>query len=109
MLKEINDLLSKMTFTLIGGAFLIFSFILQKIEFNVLIDPAWITVTISGIPLLYLSIQRIINNKGISKISSALLITIAMIAAISIGDLFAAGEVAFRSEEHTSELQSPDQ
>lgn len=95
MLKEINDLLSKMTFTLIGGAFLIFSFILQKIEFNVLIDPSWITVTISGIPLLYLSIQRIINNKGISKISSALLITIAMIAAISIGDLFAAGEVAF--------------
>ena len=33
--------------------------------------------------------------KGISKISSALLISIAMFAAIAIGDLFAAGEVAF--------------
>src|SRR5699024_4480418 len=32
---------------------------------------------------------------GISKISSALLIIIAMFAAIAIGDLFAAGEVAF--------------
>ena len=58
-------------------------------------DPAWITVMISGIPLLYLAAWRIVHNPGISKISSALLITIAMFAAIAIGDLFAAGEVAF--------------
>ena len=38
---------------------------------------------------------RVIHNPGIRKISSALLITIAMIAAIVIGDLFAAGEVAW--------------
>lgn len=60
-----------------------------------LIDPAWITVIISGIPLLYLASWRIIYNRGISKISSALLISVAMFAAIAIGDLFAAGEVAF--------------
>lgn len=59
------------------------------------IDPAWGTVVISGIPLLYLAVWRIIHNPGISKISSALLISIAMFAAIAIGDLFAAGEVAF--------------
>ncbi len=47
------------------------------------------------IPLLYLAIWRIIHNPGISKISSALLICIAMFAAIGIGDLFAAGEVVF--------------
>ena len=35
------------------------------------------------------------HNQGIARISSALLISIAMIAAIAIGDLFAAGEVAF--------------
>lgn len=58
-------------------------------------DPAWITIVISGIPLLYLAIWRIIHNPGISKISSALLICIAMFAAIAIGDLFAAGEVVF--------------
>lgn len=58
-------------------------------------DPAWVTVFICGLPLLYLAVKRIIYNPGISKISSALLITIAMIAAIIIGDLFAAGEVAF--------------
>lgn len=44
---------------------------------------------------MYLAVWRIIYNPGISKISSALLITIAMFAAIAIGDLFAAGEVAF--------------
>lgn len=58
-------------------------------------DPAWISVFISGIPLLYLAIYRLIFNKGISKISSCLLISIAMFAAIAIGDFFAAGEVAF--------------
>lgn len=58
-------------------------------------DPAWVTVIISGIPLLYLAIWRIIHNPGISKISSALLICIAMFAAIAIGELFAAGEVVF--------------
>ena len=58
-------------------------------------DPAWVTVVICGIPLLYLAVWRIIHNPGISKISSALLISIAMFAAIAIGDLFAAGEVAF--------------
>ena len=58
-------------------------------------DPAWVTVVISGIPLLYLALWRVVHNPGISKISSALLISIAMFAAIAIGDLFAAGEVAF--------------
>lgn len=58
-------------------------------------DPAWVTIVISGIPLLYLAVWRMIHNPGISKISSALLICIAMFAAIAIGDLFAAGEVAF--------------
>ena len=64
-------------------------------DIPVAFDPAWVSVLICGLPLLYLAISRIIFNKGISKISSALLISIAMIAAIFIGDLFAAGEVAF--------------
>ena len=95
MLKKINDFLAGVPATLVGGVFLILSFILPKAGINLLVDPAWITVIISGIPLLYLAIWRIIYNPGISKISSALLISIAMFAAIGIGDLFAAGEVAF--------------
>lgn len=81
--------------TVASGVFLLMSFILPKIGVNLPIDPAWVSIVISGIPLLYLAIWRIIHNPGISKISSTLLIVIAMFAAISIGDLFAAGEVVF--------------
>lgn len=95
MLKKINDFLAGMPMTIVGAVFLIFSFVLPRIGVSLPFDPAWITVVISGIPLLYVAVWRIIHNPGISKISSALLITIAMFAAIAIGDLFAAGEVAF--------------
>ncbi len=94
-MKKINDFLAGLPMTVIGGVFLVLSFVFSKLNIIFPADPAWITVIISGIPLLYLSVWRIIHNKGISKISSALLITIAMFAAIAIGDLFAAGEVAF--------------
>ena len=95
MLKKINDFLAGVPATLVGGVFLVLSLVLPKAGVELPVDPAWLAVIISGIPLLYLAIWRIIYNPGISKISSALLISIAMIAAIAIGDLFAAGEVAF--------------
>ena len=95
MLKRINDFLVGLPMTIIGGVLLVFSFVLPRVDVSLPVDPAWGTVVISGIPLLYLAVWRIIYNPGISKISSALLITIAMFAAIAIGDLFAAGEVAF--------------
>lgn len=95
LLKRINDVLAGLPMTIIGGVLLVFSFVLPRVGINSPVDPAWGTVVISGIPLLYLAVWRIIYNPGISKISSALLITIAMFAAIAIGDLFAAVEVAF--------------
>lgn len=95
MLKKMNDFLAGWKMTIVSGVFLVFSFILPRMGIILPADPAWITVFISGIPLLYLSVWRIIHNPGVSKISSALLITIAMFAAVAIGDLFAAGEVAF--------------
>ena len=83
--------------TLAGGAFLLLDLIPHLTGRDGLLpfDPAWVTVCISGLPLLYLALWRIVHNPGVSKISSALLISIAMFAAIAIGDLFAAGEVAF--------------
>ena len=98
MIKRINTVLSGWPMTIIGGLFLIASFLLPRIGHAWAENLAWVCVCICGIPLLYLSIWRIIHNKGISKISSALLISMAMIAAIGIGDLFAAGEVAFIME-----------
>lgn len=104
MLEKINAFLSGLPMTIVAGVFLLLDLIPHIMEefgrtsFHqafLPFDPAWVTILISGIPLLYLAIWRIIHNPGISKISSALLITIAMFAAIAIGDLFAAGEVAF--------------
>ena len=94
-MKKINDFLAGIPMTIVGGVFLVLSLVLPRVGIDLPVDPAWGTVVISGIPLLYLAVWRIIYNPGISKISSALLITVAMIAAIMIGDLFAAGEVAF--------------
>lgn len=95
MLKKINDLLAGIPMTMVGLVFLVLSFVLPRAGVILPVDPAWVTVIISGIPLLYLALWRVIHNSGISKISSALLIVIAMFAAIAIGDLFAAGEVVF--------------
>ncbi len=98
MIRKINDFLAGWAMTIVGGVFLIASFILPRIGYPKGEYLAWVCVVICGIPLLYLAIWRIIHNKGISKISSALLISMAMIAAVLIGDLFAAGEVAFIME-----------
>ena len=98
MIKKIHDFLAGWPMTIVGGVLLLASFILPRVGWPQGEALAWVCVVICGIPLLYLAIWRIIHNKGISKISSVLLISMAMIAAILIGDLFAAGEVAFIME-----------
>lgn len=98
MIKKMNDFLAGWPMTIIGGLFLMASFILPRIGFPAGEYLAWPCVVICGLPLLCLAIYRLIFNKGISKISSCLLICLAMIAALMIGDLFAAGEVVFIME-----------
>ena len=98
MIKKINDFLAGWPMTIVGGLFLLASFVLPRVGMPWGEQLAWVCVVVCGIPLLYLAIWRIIHNRGIAKISSALLISMAMIAAILIGDLFAAGEVAFIME-----------
>ncbi len=95
MIKKIINFLSGRLMTYIGIIFIVLSLILRLMDIKLLIDPAWYNIIINGIPMLYLAISRIFINKGISKISSALLISIGMISAVIIKDYFAAGEVAF--------------
>lgn len=95
MLKKISDFLGGTLMTAVGGVFLMISLVLMLTDTYFPVDPAWVSVIICGIPLAYLAFWRVIFLKGISKINSALLITIAMVAALAIGDIFAAGEVAF--------------
>lgn len=92
MFKVISDFLTGLKMTVVSGVFLVISLVLILTGNKLPLDPVWVTVIISGFPLVYLAITRLIYQRWIS---SALLISIAMIASIAIGELFAAGEVAF--------------
>jgi len=91
-MKKIIDFLAGVPMTIVAGLFLVISLVLMLTGIECPVDPAWITIIISGIPMLYLALIRLFFQKWVS---SALLISIAMIASIAIGEIFAAGEVAF--------------
>lgn len=57
-----------------------------------LFDPAWVTLVICGVPVLREAGEGLFVDR---QIRSALLISTAMVACVAIGQLFAAGEVAF--------------
>lgn len=91
-MKKYMDFLAGVKMTIVAGVFLVLSLILMLTGKTTIIDPAWVAIVICGLPLLYLAITRLIFDKWIS---SALLISMAMLASIGIGEIFAAGEVAF--------------
>lgn len=104
MISRAMHFLEGWPMTIVSGLALAASGIMLLCGVHTLYDPAWLSVLISGLPLLYLALTRLVLQRWIS---SALLICIAMFACIYIGELFAAGEVAFIMaigallEEHT--------
>lgn len=94
--KKIIQFLKSLPMTCVSGLLLVVSFIVVKVMGREpALDPAWGAVAISGVPLAHAALLRLAGRKGIAVFSVPLLITIAMIASISIGNCFAAGEVAF--------------
>lgn len=96
-MKKLIEFLESIPMTIVSGVCLLLSFTVSKIwtEVPAFLDFAWISIFISGLPIVYSACRKLVKNKGISKISSSLLISVAMISATIIGDFFAAGEVAF--------------
>lgn len=94
MIDEITDFLFGLKMTIISAIFLVIAviFMILGIDTPIYLNPAWGAVIISGIPMLLLALTRLIREKWIS---SALLIAIAMVASLLIGEIFAAGEVAW--------------
>ena len=92
MLEKMCNLFAGVKMTVISGVFLALSLVMMLTDTNFVINPAWVTVVLSGYPLLYLAITRLVYKKWIS---SCLLISIAMVASLALGEVFAAGEVAF--------------
>ena len=91
-MEKFIHFLEGMKMTIVGGVALAVSLVMLLCGIKVWYDPAWLTVFICGLPLLWLAVMRLVRQRWIS---SAMLITIAMLACIYIGELFAAGEVAF--------------
>ncbi|WP_455645456.1 heavy metal translocating P-type ATPase [Methanosphaera sp.] len=90
--EELMHFLEGLKMTAVGGVFLLFSLILLFTDYTLPVDPAWVTIIISGLPLLYLALSRLVYEHWVS---SALLIVMAMFASLMIGEIFAAGEVVF--------------
>ena len=76
-------------FLIISGIGLVFSFIHVKF---LGIDLAWIAIIFCGIPILKESAEGLITE---FDIKADVLVSMALIASLIIGEIFAAGEVAF--------------
>lgn len=91
-MEKVCNFLSSFKMTVISMIFLIISAVIMFLKIDFPFEFAWITVVISGIPIFYWGFRLLIKNK---KMTASLLISIAMIAAISTNEIFAAAEVAF--------------
>ena len=95
MLRKIKELFPGILPPLLGGVALLTSFLLARAGIGPPADPAWLTLLLCGLPILVSALKRLIMKRGLARISSPLLISIAMAAALCIGELLAAAEVAF--------------
>jgi len=55
-------------------------------------DPAWIAIVLCGLPIIAFAFRKFFET---GSIRAGMLVSVAMIAAVGIGEIFAAGEVAF--------------
>ncbi|MED4584074.1 cation-translocating P-type ATPase [Brevibacillus choshinensis] len=73
---------------IVSGAGLLVSWLYGEIGG---LDPSWIAVFFCGVPIAWTALKELFLEK---TINSDVLVTIAIVAAVSIGEIFAAGEVA---------------
>ena len=93
MIKKIKYFMSgslrDLTFITVSGIALFLSFL--NIKFYGY-DTAWISVLLCGIPIIKEALEGLIKS---FDIKADLLVSMALIASLFIGEIFAAGEVAF--------------
>ena len=77
-------------FLIISGVALGFSFFLPE-NFTA-IDPAWVSVVLCGLPILKEALEGLISR---FDIKADVLVSLALIASVLIGETFAAGEIAW--------------
>ena len=78
--------------TIVSGLFVLISFIFLMMDYKTFVDFAWGSILISGLPIVFFALKYLILYK---RITALVLISIGIIAAIMIGEEFAAAEIAF--------------
>ncbi len=86
---RLDDVKRGILFLILSGISLIISFF--KIG-NLPIDAAWVAIVLCGIPIIKNAAVALVTE---IDIKADLLVSLALIASVIIGEIFAAGEVAF--------------
>lgn len=90
MINKMKELFSGLHFTLISIAFFVLNVVLNLLKIETVFKPVWISIFISAFPFFVGAIKNLIKF----KIKNSLLISIAVIASVFVGEYFAAGEIA---------------
>ncbi len=90
---ELGGIKKEIIFLCVSGAAVILSILNQKLGlWNLPFDVAWVSVILCGIPII---MEAIIGLVTAFDIKADVLVSMAIIASLCIGEDFAAGEVAF--------------
>lgn len=92
MLHELAEFCESLKMTVVSGCLLLVSLVMMAYGVKTVYDPALLTTFISGFPLAYEAFETLFEKR---RLSSELLVTIAMAACVALGEFFAAGEIAF--------------
>jgi len=76
--------------TIVSGLFLVVSFFGKFSGKG--FDPAWVAIVICGTPIVFGAVKGLVTD---FDVTADVLVAIALVAALIIGEYFAAGEVAF--------------
>lgn len=90
MINKISKLFSGLNFTLISIAFFVLNVVLNLLKIETVFKPVWISIFISSFPFLVGAVKNLMK----CKIKNSLLISIAVIASVFVGEYFAAAEIA---------------
>ncbi|MDE8701588.1 cation-translocating P-type ATPase [Adlercreutzia equolifaciens] len=86
---EVGGIKKSIAFLIVSGLALVVSLVAPQ---SFPVDPAWIAIILCGVPIVVGAIIGLVTE---FDIKADVLVSIALIAAIAIGEDFAAGEVAF--------------
>lgn len=78
--------------TIVSGIFLALGICMHFMDMNFLFNPIWLTIIISGLPIIFFALKYLILYR---KITALVLISIGILSALAIGETFAAAEVAW--------------